>query len=229
MTSKLKTKKTRRKFYGKWLYKVSLRLKGAAVFRNRLLEDIELYCLTADEKYRHNPYSLVNKVKENQVKLLSLAKFLSKIDKDHWGKRIEQDALDFYTNDQTVYDLLSVKFSSDIKCRYEPAADSLELLDQPESIIVKKLPHDRYNYRVYLLPHKFKGDVADKKNYISWIKQQNGRITISPAVESWILTTNWNWDRRYVLVEDESTLLLLKLRNSEVCGRAYKFVIPINT
>jgi hypothetical protein len=39
------------------------------------------------------------------------------------------------------------------------------------------------------------------------------------------MKTEWNWDRRYVLVEDEGTLLMLKLRNPEVMGSVYNYVL----
>jgi hypothetical protein len=39
------------------------------------------------------------------------------------------------------------------------------------------------------------------------------------------MKTDWNWDRRYVLVEDKNTLMLLRLRNSEVVGSVYEFVL----
>ena len=54
---------------------------------------------------------------------------------------------------------------------------------------------------------------------------QGGRILISPIVKDWFIKTEYNWDRRYVLVEDSQTLLLLKLRNSEALGRIYDYVI----
>jgi hypothetical protein len=74
-----------------------------------------------------------------------------------------------------------------------------------------------------------RGDKEAKKQYIDWIKKQSPRITFTDAIATWFLSTEWNWDRRYVLVEDDHTLLLLKLRNSEVVGRIYNYVIPVNT
>jgi hypothetical protein len=44
-------------------------------------------------------------------------------------------------------------------------------------------------------------------------------------VQKWFLKTDWNWDRRYVLVEDEGTLLMMKLRNSDVVGTVYNYVV----
>lgn len=90
---------------------------------------------------------------------------------------------------------------------------------------VKKLPHNRYRYRVYLLPHKMAKDREGKQKYISWLKSLGERVTCTPAVEGWFMHTDWNWDRRYILVEDEHTLLMLKLRNSEVVGRIYNYVL----
>ena len=227
MILKLKTRKTKRKFYGKWLYKVSLRLTGAAVFRNQPLKDVELYCLTRKENGLR--FSLVTKILDNRENIIKVARFLLKYDADSWAQRIESESIDLYTNDLDFYTQVSQKFGDLVTIRHEPDPASLDSLDLPETIVAKKLPHNRYNYRVYLLPHKFKGDKEAKTKYVDWLKQQNGRVTITPAVENWILNTDYNWDRRYVLVEDESTLLLLKLRNSEVVGRVYKFVIPINT
>ena len=68
-------------------------------------------------------------------------------------------------------------------------------------------------------------DVEGKKKHIEWIKSQAPRITCTDAVENWFIKTDWNWDRRYVLVDSEQTLLMLELRNAAVVGRIYKYVV----
>ena len=50
-------------------------------------------------------------------------------------------------------------------------------------------------------------------------------MTCTHAVSTWFVDTDWNWDRRYILVEDEQSLLMLKLRGSEVVGKIHNFVI----
>ena len=77
---------------------------------------------------------------------------------------------------------------------------------------------------MFLLPHKLRNDKEEKKRYAEWIKNQQGKIKITLAVENWFHKTDWNWDPRYVLVDEESTLLMLKLRNPELVGRVYRFV-----
>ena len=68
-------------------------------------------------------------------------------------------------------------------------------------------------------------DRLGKKRYIDWLKTQMPRVTCTSAVEKWFLATDWNWDRRYILVEDDQTMLMMKLRNAEVVGKIYNFVI----
>lgn len=221
-----KTKKTSRKFYGKWLYKVSLEAAGAAMFRIRTLENLIEFCNA--NQLDDRPYSLVNRAWHNRETLLKLALFLSTYDVKTWTKRIEQNTIDFYSNDPQFYEQLSNQFEELLTHRFEPDEGSLDLLEQPQTILAKKLPHNRYQYKAYLLPHKLANDREGKHKYIEWLKTQTPRITCTPAVEQWFIKTEWNWDRRYVLVEDEHTLLMLKLRNAEVIGRVYNYVIAIN-
>jgi hypothetical protein len=108
---------------------------------------------------------------------------------------------------------------------YQPLEKNIDLLKDSDKIITKKLPHDKYRFKVYLLPHKLANDELGKKRYLQWVESQKEKILITKSVKNWFMTTNWNWDRRYIYVEDPSTLLLLKLRNSETIGRSYEYVI----
>jgi len=220
-----KTKTTNRKFYGKWLYKASFRLEGCALFRTKALDEVTAFCNGPGPEERH-PWSVWAKAYNNRETMLELSEFLGNYSKDSYSLRIETALLDIYTNEKDLYDSASTKFSNILRHRFEPSAANIDLLQENKNYItVDKLPKGRYNYRVYLLPHKMKGDKEGKQKYLDWLKRQTPKVTCTPAVETWFLNTDWNWDRRYVLVEDEATLLMLKLRNSEVVGRIYNFVI----
>lgn len=222
MTLSKKTKQTNKKFYGKWLYKVSLELPGCTLFRTETLDNIELFCQGSDPQ--KNLYSSWQRAYLNKDNVLKLCAFL----KQHtdYSLRIESSFLDIYSNDKSFYDDASITFEDILTHRFEPKEDTIELLNSNNNFIaVDKLPKGRYNYRVYLLPHKMKHDKEGKEKYIEWLVKQSPRITCSPAVQKWFYNTDWNWDRRYVLVEDEATLLMLKLRNADVVGRIYNFVV----
>jgi hypothetical protein len=223
MTSQ-KIKLTSRKFYGKWLYKISLRQVGCAIFRNYKFDYIKELCQSNPDLVK--PYSVHQKAYNNRESIFRLCEVLEKYDSKIWTKRIENSNLDLYTNDLEFYQKLSEEFQDIVVHQFEPDPATVDLLTNSASAMaVKKLPHDRYQYRVYLLPHKMAGDREGKQRYIDWLKNQSDRVTCTHAVENWFIKTDWNWDRRYILVENESTLLMLKLRNSEVVGRIYNYVL----
>ena len=70
-----------------------------------------------------------------------------------------------------------------------------------------------------------KGDVDAKHKYMEWIVMQGDKIRLTPVVKKWFIKTEWNWDRRYLLVEDTATLLMLQLRSGESIGKVYEYVV----
>ncbi len=222
--NQLKIKPTSRKFYNKWLYKISLRQPGCAIFRYKNLDWIKEFC--EKEAIEERTYSVYHKAFLNRDVIHELCIFLEQYDSESWTKRIENQNIDFYTNDPEFYKKFSLEFQEFVIQQFEPSAENIEILNNSNSTVaVKKLPHNRFHYKVYLLPHKMAKDKPAKQKYIDWLKSLGDRVTCTEAVESWFMHTDWNWDRRYILVEDEHTLLMLKLRNSEVVGRIYNYIL----
>lgn len=218
-----KVKQTKRSFYGKWFYKISLSLEGSFILRNKELCEISSYISSMEGK-TYNTYSSNYKILKSKDNLIRIADFLSAYPKDLYGMRSETGIIDFYTSDKTFYEHLIDEFKDIVRICYQPDTENLDVLKEKKNIIVKKLPHDRYRYKIFLLPHKIKDD-TQKESFLSWIETQDGKITLTPAVKEWFMATRWNWDRRYVLVEDEKTLLMLKLRSPEAVGSIYDYVI----
>lgn len=222
-------KTTRRKFYNKWFYKTTLLVPGSSIFRIYSHSQIrEIYA--KGEGFPRMEYSVFKRKSwENIDLVIRIIDFLSQQKKENYFIRLERDAIDFYTNDINFYDQINNAFTDIIKHRFEPDENSLKTLTEEPIIIVKKLPKDRYNYRAYLKPHMLKGDKESKVSYLKFLDGQSPAVSISESVKSWFMNTDWNWDRRYILVEDERTLLMLKLRNPEVLGKVYRFAVAINT
>lgn len=221
----MKSKKTNRKFYNKWLYKISLNLESAHFLRLYSLSELKDYCTKGNLNDHWLSDELKRAFEKEKNVLSSLVEILEKKDSNSWTKRIEQYCLDIYTNEKDFFNEISDKFENRIIHKFEPEESALSHLDNPRTFVGKKLPHDKYRFRVYLRPHVLASDRESKEKYLGWIKSQSPKITCSPSVEEWFMRTRWNWDRRYVLVEDEQTLLLLKLRNPEVIGKIYNYVI----
>ena len=195
------------------------------MFRTKTLEEVNNFCLGPAPE-THYWHATNTKAYANRETILDLSNFLGGYTKEDYNLRIESSFFDVYTNDSEFYNSVSNRFAGMLRHRFEPDAATAELLNENKNYIsVKKLPKERYNYRVYLLPHKMAKDREGKQKYINWLKSQSPRITCTPAIEKWFVATDWNWDRRYVLVEDESMLLMMKLRNADVVGKIYNFVI----
>lgn len=154
--------------------------------------------------------------------LKSICISLSTLDKSAYCKRIENNVLDIYTNDKCIFDMLHQQHSAIIRTAFAPTAGIEDLLDDAHSVVVKKLPHNRYKYKVYLQPHKII-DAQEKNRFIIWLDTQGSRVNITETVKQWFHKTSWNWDRRYMYVEDDQTLLMVKLRNADALGTVYTF------
>ena len=212
-------KQTTKKFYNKWLYKVTLRVPGAGVFRSYSLETI-LDEIDHESKSRLHYFQ---KARDNANYLSKVIDFLLPWESTEWTKRIESDYMDLYTNNEKFYNELIRLFSNEIKHAFEPDPEYLDVLEGNRVILVKKYPKDDFQYRVYLLPHNLKG-LEDKKLYVEWLRN-NSSISVTDSVIYWFTVTSWNWDRRYILVKDSATLTMLKLRGPDVMGKVYEYQI----
>jgi len=162
---------------------------------------------------------------KNKEQVFKLIDFMQINKIESITKRIERDHIDFYTNDKDIYEKMSNEFIDVLKHRFEPRPGIESSSGDESTIFVSKLPHQKYEYKVYLRPHKLKGDKEAKQSYLNWIDTQGDKIKISKTVKEWFLATDWNWDRRYIYVDTQSTLLMLSMRNSEVVGKVYKHCI----
>ena len=195
-------------------------MPGVAILRHYKLEELLVTELTPNS----NVNSIRTRAAHNKENIIALTKFLLEWESTAWAKRIESSKIDIYTSNKEIYQQLLEKFATIISLCCEPNELNLSILENTGNIVAKKFPHDKYHYKAYLLPHRVKSKES-KRELLDWIDGQGGRILISESVKDWFISTDWNWDRRYVLIEDEYTLLMLKLRSSDTLGRVYNYVI----
>jgi hypothetical protein len=218
----LKIKQTKRKFYGKWLYKATFSIYGISILRMFPRKDLRSILLSDNTRYIYR--TSVDRAKTNKDNIIKFLDIVESFNDTSWASRIESNLIDFYTNDEesfnkmlTELDHIAVKASAPLKNK--------NILESTNFIPVSHLPHKKYRYKVYIKPHVFNGDKESKTKYLNWVFLQKEKILISDTVKNWFIKTNWNWDRRYIYVEDEGTLILLKMRNPEALGRIYEYQI----
>lgn len=190
-------------------------MEGSSVFRTYAI--MSLITINFDDDHLKGYW--FEQARHNKDNIVRLANFLVQNNNIEYIKRVERNQIDIYTNDENFYDRLSKEFIDCLRYRSQPKTP----IDD-DYISVKSLPHNRYKFKVYLKPHKVKKE--DKINYLKWLETQSEKISISHSVKQWFMVTDWNWDRRYMWVEDDPTLLMLKLRNSDAIGtiKTYKVI-----
>ena len=222
----LKSKPTKRRFYNKWLYKITLHVPGIYAFRysgitscdkdetdSRLFQKVAPYITSSTKR----------KLYENQDLIVNLSESLQSFDASEWGMRMEGDRVDIYTNNTDLFNHLSKTYYHVTIHRFEPHSDP-DLLDAGV-YVVNKYPFDQYRFKVFLQPHKLNRDKARKSQFLNWVDSQGERVKITDTTKTWFSAWNYNWDRRYMYVDDEKTLLMLKMREPDAVGRVYKYVL----
>lgn len=216
----LKQLKTNRKFYNKWAYKLSLTIPGITILR--IYNSYDLVEKILNDPYEHQGIYSIDKAVSNKHDIKELLSFLNSVE-GNYCKRIERDTVDIYTNDKQIHYTLFDKFKTRVKLSCVPRDNLIDQLNSNKYIICKKLPFDKYKFKAYLLPHRIRNDRNEKIKYIEWLSKQP-RIKITDKVIEWFIVNDYNWDRRYIYVEDEKTLFMIQLRNSSVLGRVYEYL-----
>jgi hypothetical protein len=85
----IKAGNTRRKFYGKWLYKITVWIPGVSIFRSKSMPDILMFCISDKLEEEYSSYSTLDKAYLNKKSILQVAELLNQWDENSWTKRIE--------------------------------------------------------------------------------------------------------------------------------------------
>lgn len=218
------TKYTTKKFYNKWIYKITVLIPGISYCRYHL-NDKKIYQFLDDILPTRYQNLSTSKVEKNKSLIKQFCQHLENYEKCQYSLRTERDRIDVYCNDKEIYDKLFNEFSDIVIHKFEPLGNPEKLLESTNNkILASRYPHNKYHYKVFLQPHKMEFDPALRSKYINWLSA-NESIRISDSVKAWFLVTNWNWDRRYMLIADSQTLLMVKLKNPDVIGRIYEYEI----
>lgn len=220
-------KKTKKKFYNKYIYKITLDIPGTSSLRWYDFPQLLELCLGSKLNNRDN-YAwrerVISDVLEHSKTWINLAMMLSTFDAKTFSKRIEGESLDFYTNDFDLYSKIGNSFADFVRMRYEPKEGTEQTLLTSEKVIfVNKLPHNKYQYRAYLKPYKLEQN--SKTSIAAWMEKQQPKITFTKSIKSWFISNAENWDRRYIHIQDEHTLLMIQLRAPQLIGKVFKYTL----
>lgn len=230
----LKTaKKTKKKFYNKYIYKVSLKLEGAYALRTLGHQEIldfatGLRAPPQSDDYEFSTQTWRQKnahlIQSNSKVWISLLGILNSVPKEESTVRIETDILDIYTNNKSLYESLCYEFSDITRTRHEPAPGMTDtLLDSNQEIFVKELPHCMYNFQVDLKTPKSL-TFEELENLADWCKSRRPAIAFTDATYKWLVKRDMFNTRRWIYIDTESTLLMLRLRCNDLVSTVRKYI-----
>jgi|TARA_B110000444_G_C18800011_1_gene576928 hypothetical protein len=230
----LKTaKKTKKKFYNKYIYKVSLELEGAYALRTLGSQEIIEFATGLRAPPQSDNFEFgeatwkaknVHLIRSNSKAWITLLEILNSVPKSESTVRIESNILDVYTNNKNMYDSLCYEFADRTRNRHEPAPGMTDtLLDSNQEIFVKELPHGMYNFQVDIKsPLTLKYD--ELLSLADWCKSREPAIAFTDATYNWLLKRDVYNTRRWIYVDTESTLLMLRLRCNDLLGTVRKYI-----
>ena len=230
----LKTaKQTKKKFYNKYIYKVSLRLEGAYALRTLSHQEILDFAtgLRPPPQSDEAMFSTITwrgknaqTIVEHGKTWISFLGIINTVPKNEVTIRIETNILDVYTNNKILYKTLCYEFADITRNRHEPAPGMEDtLLDSDQEIFVKELPHNMYNYQVDLkTPKSLKYN--ELVSLAEWCKSRKPAIAFTDATYNWLLKRDIFNTRRWIYVDNDSTLLMLRLRCNDLIGTVRKYV-----
>lgn len=217
-------KTTKKKFYNKYIYKITLRMPGASALRWYNFSQLLDICQNGFKDQEPWRKDVVEDVTENHESWIKLCLMLNAFDSKSFGKRLEGNYIDLYTNNFNLYDQLGKEFTEYVKYRAQPKQGTENtILNSNKKIYVNELPYNKYQYRVYLHPHKL--DASSRKSVADWLSKQVPNVTFTESVYRWLVVTSENYDRRYIQVADDNTLLMLQLRAPNLIGKVFKYIL----
>jgi len=205
----MKRQSTNKLFFGKFPYKVELKIKGAPVIKYRGVPWVKQYC-TVDNffvpQYRGGYWNDIDKVVLHKF-VTTLEPYLAKGIKT----RAENSTFSLYPADANTCEELEKVFNWCLIDVWAPesSVESEFLAGNRNKTIVEKLPYSKYAYRV-----EFKNQIPDnlKAQCFNWMSNyHDNQLKISRNSRLFFLNKKKMYSRPFIYIEDVKMLTMLSL------------------
>lgn len=223
---KLKTQHTSKLFYKRFKYKAVVRTPQTSFIRYATRKDIEhLFNSEKIEQWRGpaihqslSPYiSTTNdwkvdsrrKTWDNRFTLYKLYTWIqTHYDNQKHTIRNEGDKLALFTNDKLIWENFCGAFKNHINELVWPKNEFHDqyLTHNPNNIICKKLPYDKFRYKINI-----RGKVESQDGFADWIKNYNGDLKASEKLLTGIRRGYYYSDNKFLYSTNSEMMLLLQM------------------
>jgi len=225
---KLITQHTSKLFFNKFKYKAVVKTPRTSYLRYASRSEIEkLFSAERLEEWSgiSNPnhsyhyanmnldlhegrYKANKEVWENRFTLYKLYNWITTNYNKDSKIRNEGNKLAFYTNDESLWLDLTNTFKNEINEIVWPKneAHSKFFDENPTTIICKKLPYDKYRYKINL-----RGKVVHQAGFSEWISNYNGELKASGNLTNSIRRGYLYSDGKFLYSTNSEMMLLLQM------------------
>lgn len=226
----IKVEKAYQLWYNKYLYKSTFVIPGIHIARNHLneqeindrLDEIKDVDATWKQIIFKNVLELFN---ANKEQILTFTKIT---EEERRNKklfvRIQEPYVSIFSNTLETHKRLEKSFPDALYSISHPDSRMSEFLMQNKnSIIVDKLPHNRYRYKVIINNYSVKHSIP--KQLLEWGDAQGDAVKFSSKTKRYFKSPVLYLDQGFLYIEDDSTLTMCNLFLAKCPYRIIKYVL----
>jgi hypothetical protein len=215
-------------WYNKYLYKSIFIIPGIHVLRHYYNES-EIEANVQDLKevgWKRALYSrFVESYYENKEDILKFANLTgdARLSKDLFI-RIQDPRVSVYSNDLESHTRIEEAFPNALHSVSRPNKKCIPaLLEGKNVMVVSKLPHNRYKYKVII--NNYSTSHSIPKQLYEWGNAQGNAVKFSRKTEKYFKSPGLYLDQGFLYIEDESTLTMCNMFLTKCPKRVVRYVL----
>lgn len=205
--------KTRKLYYGKWAYKISLTIPEGCTILRRSNGELSFY----------------RRGFRNDNDIDAFIEKMSLIPNKIFKTRKEYRSFTFFCDNQNDYESIKTHLSYWIYEAHEP--ENVETLDfliknGVKKIICKNYPHEKFRFKIKINKH-MSSELRHK--FLDWCLNFKDQINFPNFTKDWLKDHyGWSYSDPYFYVENEKLLTMIRLYLGTNCKKTEEFVLEKN-
>ena len=215
----MKVYRTKKLFFGKWLYKIETSTPGASLIKRWGVSDSQKFCNNPNDTRWRKHYTTADKTQLLEY-ISAVEPFLNK----NLQMRAEWNTLNFYISDPDLYDQLKKELGKWITSVTEPVSvDDIESLTENGSMVLcDELPYGKFQYRLYI---RYQLPPNTRLTFLEWLNNYGDNVKISSGTERWLQSGNPYFQDPFVYIADQNLLLMIRLFLGNYARKTEEFVL----
>ena len=214
----MKIHKTSKLFYGKYPFRIEVRINGGDVLaRNRHNLDKALKNITNTWRYKDFSQNSINELRRYSNKY-------SELDQTKFKQRVEGQYTKFYTENRTDHEVICRTMQDWVTDCYEPENDDdLDKLFTKKNVVLRKrYPHGGLQFRIIL---KNRIPQSRKTSFLNWLENYADDIHMTELTRRYLRESSRYSEGYSIYVRNEKLLMIIGLFLGSDIKKIEEFVL----